>query len=615
MPDQRPLIGRTVASRFRVKRVLGEGGMAMVYVAEQDEEPRRVALKIMNEELTRDRTFVRRFEREAKAASLVVHPNSVHIVAYGVADGLSYIAMELVEGDDLYVLLERGGPIAQARAARILAEVCAPLQVAHTLGIVHRDLKPENIMVVPDPSRPNGERVKVLDFGIAKLVAPDLVAQENARRLRQDSDPASGLTQAGTLIGTPAYMSPEQCQLQAIDARSDLYTCGVLLYQLVTGKLPFEGEAPLHTAMLHIHEPVRKPSEVAPDLDPRLEAVILRALAKKPADRYATAMELGAELGALATSLPDKPATPAGSKGAVSSRQPRAASLPAAPKRFPETLRWHGDAPGEQSRDDEPNGVPALESARTIVADGKAAPPASVRLRRDGEAVDSSEPPTKQGPERRAETAASEPPSSDPADRAKTLVRETDESFAGQASSPARPRSGPLGTEVMQLPLVAPSPSAPKKREIKATLRSADEFRPAQGRPVEIHVAEEPPMSAAPQTADDAASRAVTLDAEARVVTIPMGIQKMQPQADLGFHKTLPASAAKPQRASGNVATLELTERPRFVEPFPMPRAAPARPLRSALAQMSGARVLLVGFLAGAVLMGIVGVLYFYVIR
>src|SRR5262249_21412175 len=163
----------------------------------------------------------------AQAAARVQHPNSVQLFDYGVAEGISYIAMELLKGDDLYVLLERDGAITQGRAARILIEVCDALMVAHELGIVHRDLKPENIMVIADPSHPNGERVKVLDFGIAKLLAPDTPAAPADSRL----DPASAVTRAGTFIGTPAYMSPEQCALLPVDTRADIYTCGVLLFQ------------------------------------------------------------------------------------------------------------------------------------------------------------------------------------------------------------------------------------------------------------------------------------------------------------------------------------------------------------------------------------------------
>jgi serine/threonine protein kinase len=302
------LLGRKVAGRFTIRGYLGEGGMATVYVAEQDAEPRRVALKIMNEELTADRTFMLRFQREAQAASRVQHPNSVQILDYGVEGGLSYIAMELLVGDDLYVLLERQGAIAQARAARILIEVCEVLGVAHDLGIVHRDLKPENIMVIADPSHPNRERVKVLDFGIAKLlVSEPLPEDQDADIEPESSDPPSAVTRAGTFIGTPAYMSPEQCGLLPVDTRADIYTCGVLLFQLITGRLPFEGQTPLHTATLHIHEEPPPPSSYAPGIDPRLEALILKALAKNPTARPQTARHLSVALKKLLPELPDAP--------------------------------------------------------------------------------------------------------------------------------------------------------------------------------------------------------------------------------------------------------------------------------------------------------------------
>ena len=171
------LIGRKIAGRITIKRLLGEGGMAAVYVGERDIEPREVAVKIMNADLCADRAFVRRFQREAKAASVVKHPSSVTIYEYGTEGNLSYIVMELLDGHDLYQLLELYGVLPQARAARILAEVCDVLQVAHEMGIVHRDLKPENIMVIPDVRVPQGERVKVLDFGIAKLLEVEEVEE------------------------------------------------------------------------------------------------------------------------------------------------------------------------------------------------------------------------------------------------------------------------------------------------------------------------------------------------------------------------------------------------------------------------------------------------------
>jgi hypothetical protein len=329
---QKALLGKQVAGRFTIKRFLGEGGMATVFVAEQEGEPREVALKIMNQELTSDRTFVRRFQREAKASSRVKHPSSVQIIDYGVADELSYIAMELLIGDDLYVLLEREGSLSQARAVRILIDVCDALMVAHDLGIVHRDLKPENIMVIADPTHPSGERVKVLDFGIAKLLSAESLAEEQSEGRDQRLDPPSAMTRAGTFIGTPAYMSPEQCALLAVDTRADIYTCGVLLFQLITGKLPFEGQTPLHTATLHVHIPPPAPSSVAPRIDPRLEALILKALAKRPADRHQTALHLGASLRKILPELTeDRVGLQKGDAGgAGSSKRPTAVTIDAA---------------------------------------------------------------------------------------------------------------------------------------------------------------------------------------------------------------------------------------------------------------------------------------------
>ncbi|XXX73603.1 protein kinase [Sorangium sp. So ce134] len=361
------LLGRKVAGRFTITRFLGEGGMASVFIAERDAEPRRVAIKIMNPEFTADRAFVRRFQREAKAAARVKHPNSVKIFEYGIEGALSYIVMELLSGDDLYVLLERHGAIGQARAVRILSEVCEALAVAHEMGVVHRDLKPENIMVVPDPTHPHGERVKVLDFGIAKIL--DTASSGDEPEL--NADPLSVVTRAGTFVGTPAYMSPEQCGLLSVDQRADLYTCGVLLFQLVTGRLPFEGETPLHTATLHIHAPVPAPSSFAPGIDPRLAALIVKALAKQPADRHQTARELGYGLHTLLADLPDT----AVGLGPISRRQPSSMLSRDMPQlRGPlSSLPPLTSLPSSTSvpvSGPEPRPEVSIESARTLVSGG-----------------------------------------------------------------------------------------------------------------------------------------------------------------------------------------------------------------------------------------------------
>jgi serine/threonine-protein kinase len=362
------LIGRTIANRFHVKRVLGEGGMATVFVAEQDAEPREIALKILRADLLSDKTFAKRFEREAKAAARVQHPNSVAIFDSGVEGSISYIAMELLRGDDLYALLERHRALSPRAAATIVAEVCDALTVAHGLGIVHRDLKPENIMIVRDAPAPeggpesvplpNGSRVKVLDFGIAKL----LDRQADVPRAGGDRlDPPTAntaVTRVGTLIGTPAYMSPEQCALLPVDTRSDIYTCGVLLFQMVTGRLPFEGPTPLHIATKHIHEDPPALRAVVPEADASLEAVILKALAKRPADRWLTARALGTALRKLLPALSDAPyASVAG--GLDMAATPIVAS----------------DSPTSMTASP---GSEAMASAKTVVAEGVAGPPPSV---------------------------------------------------------------------------------------------------------------------------------------------------------------------------------------------------------------------------------------------
>jgi serine/threonine-protein kinase len=288
------LIGRVIAERFRVTALVGEGAMAAVYrgvrLGAAEGTGDEVAIKVMHRHLAADGTFARRFRREAKAASRLRHPNTVHIVDYGVDHGLAFIAMELLSGRDLYELICQDGPLPGARAAVIMMQVCDALVTAHGRGILHRDLKPENVMLLHGEG---GDRVKVLDFGIAKLVAPEHRLEDAPTSIT-----GSGLTSVGAVLGTPEYMSPEQCQGGRLDFRSDIYACGVLLYQLVTGQVPFSGETPVHTMLKHVREPPKPPSTMAPRLEAAMEAVILRALEKRPEDRPASAAELGAALAA-----------------------------------------------------------------------------------------------------------------------------------------------------------------------------------------------------------------------------------------------------------------------------------------------------------------------------
>jgi serine/threonine-protein kinase len=304
-----PIIGRTLASRFHITALLGEGGMATVYRGTQEAEPTELAIKIMNADLARDDKFVKRFRREAKSAARLHHPCSVQIIDYGVEDGMPYIAMELLSGAELALILHHERRLPEVRAARIMADVLSVLEAAHQEGIVHRDLKPENIMIARSTDDSGLDRVKVLDFGIAKILEPDA---RSARAERPDLDPdapppsslgRSALTMMGTIVGTPEYMSPEQSRGGAIDARSDLYSCGVLLYHLVTGKVPFLAELPFETAMLHITATPERPSALTPGIHPGLEALILKAIEKSPDARHQSAKELEDALRALIPEL------------------------------------------------------------------------------------------------------------------------------------------------------------------------------------------------------------------------------------------------------------------------------------------------------------------------
>ncbi|XXX81940.1 protein kinase [Sorangium sp. So ce134] len=299
------LIGRTIAGRFLVTGFIGEGAMAAVYRGVQEGEPRDVAIKIMHPQLLGDETFVTRFYREAKAASRLHHPNTVQILDSGVEGHLPYIVMELVSGQDLFEVLLAERRLSEARAARILIGIADALEAAHARGIVHRDLKPENVMILRDPADPSVERVKVLDFGIAKMVEGGTRAGDDG----PNSAPISvwgSVTTVGVVVGTPAYMSPEQCRGDAIDGRSDVYACGVLLFLLVTGRLPFPPTSVVwEVAMDHIRKRPPPPSLFLPQVHPALEAIILTALAKMPSQRQQSARELREELERLLPHLSD----------------------------------------------------------------------------------------------------------------------------------------------------------------------------------------------------------------------------------------------------------------------------------------------------------------------
>ncbi|HUS26908.1 MAG TPA: protein kinase [Kofleriaceae bacterium] len=277
------LLGTTIGS-WRVARLLGAGGMGRVYVAVQPQIGARVAIKVLKRESAADPDVVDRFFNEARAVNMIKHEAIVDVIDLGrLPDGAPYIVMEYLDGASLGAIVRREKRLALGTLSRIVSEVLAALGAAHAKAIIHRDLKPDNVFVSPSG------RVTVLDFGVAKLAA--------------DAE-GFGSTQTGSLLGTPAYMSPEQARSQPLDARSDLYAVGVMLYEAATGKLPFVAQNLFDLLQMHVAQAPRPPRELAPEIPDTFEAVILRALAKDPKDRFASAAEMRAALATAADGLP-----------------------------------------------------------------------------------------------------------------------------------------------------------------------------------------------------------------------------------------------------------------------------------------------------------------------
>jgi hypothetical protein len=285
---QEALVGRTIAGKYCLETIVGVGAMGAVYRARQTTLGTTLAIKVLHQQLAGEPMFAARFLREAQAASRVDHPSSMRVVDFGEEpDGLLYIAMEYVDGKTLAKIIEESSPLPVARIVDIACQALAALAVAHDLGVIHRDLKPENIMVLEgqDDEGRTHDIVKVCDFGVAKLL-------EGGSR-------APSVTAQGVVVGTPEYMSPEQARGDALDARSDIYAMGVLLFHLMTGKVPFDSSTAFGTAFMHVNDEPTRPRLLNPGVDSRLEAICLKAMRKRPEDRFASARELRGELRAL----------------------------------------------------------------------------------------------------------------------------------------------------------------------------------------------------------------------------------------------------------------------------------------------------------------------------
>ncbi len=287
MPSSAPATyppGTVIRERYRIEEVLGIGGFGAVYKCTQLNMNQAVAVKVLRREHITSEEHVKRFEREAKAASKLRHPNTISIFDFGAHDdGALFLAMEFLEGETLADRLDSGQMLGAEKLVHIMTQVCHSLTEAHEAALVHRDLKPENIMLISVAGDP--DYVKVLDFGIAKL-ADEFSAHEEK------------LTEMGMIMGTPAYMSPEQAYGKTLDPRSDVYALGVLMYEGLTGRVPFEGDKPMEVLVKHINNPPAKPTLVAPDLKIplALERVVLQCLEKQPDDRPQNTRQLADQL-------------------------------------------------------------------------------------------------------------------------------------------------------------------------------------------------------------------------------------------------------------------------------------------------------------------------------
>ena len=281
-PPTDPLIGRVIDGRYRIEKQIGEGGMGVVYLASHTVLQKRLALKVLRGDNSKDAEVVQRFMQEAQAATSIGHENIIDISDFGrLPDGSVYFVMEYLDGQSLAAMIQRGGSVPMADAVHIIKQMASALEGAHARGIVHRDLKPDNVFVISQLKDPLF--VKVLDFGVAKV-----------------GGGASKLTKTGMVFGTPHYMSPEQAAGHTVDQRTDVYALGVIMYEMFTGKVPFDADTFMGILSKHMFEAPIPPTEVSGAALGAMETVILRALEKTPDDRYQSMTELLTDLDTVA---------------------------------------------------------------------------------------------------------------------------------------------------------------------------------------------------------------------------------------------------------------------------------------------------------------------------
>jgi len=306
------MIGELIGERYEVEELVGKGGMSSVYRARDDVLERRVALKILHEHFSGDPEYVERFRREARAIARLNHPNIVTVIDRGEFAGRQFIVFEHVPGENLKEIVEREGPLPVSQALALTHQIARGLAFAHDNGVVHRDVKPQNVLL------DETGRAKVTDFGIARSL-----------------EPGDGLTETGALLGTSDYIAPEQATGQPVDERSDQYSLGVLLYELLTGEVPYKGGSFMAVAMRHVRDPVPSVRERRPDVPAQVDAIVARAMAKRPEDRFPSIEAMMAAIEACLPGEGDRTAT----NGATDALPRAAASRPAPARTRPPSRR------------------------------------------------------------------------------------------------------------------------------------------------------------------------------------------------------------------------------------------------------------------------------------